>query len=99
MDEFPYRPVINLQPALGELGDQATQGEISLGSFQHKDTVLARNCLLPVTAHLAGRHAAGLPLPPYPANGCADGNPELLGRLIAGQAAAQNRCNHPLAKI
>jgi hypothetical protein len=33
MDELPYRPVINLQPALSELGDQAAQGEITLGSF------------------------------------------------------------------
>ena len=45
MDELSYRPVINLQPALGELGDQVAQGEISLGSFQHPDTVLVRNRL------------------------------------------------------
>jgi hypothetical protein len=91
MDELPYRPVINLQPALGELGDQAAQGEISLGSFQYPDTVLARNRLWPVPAHLAGRHAAALSLPPHPSNGRAHGNPELLGRLIARQPAADNR--------
>jgi hypothetical protein len=67
--------------------------------LQHKDTVLARNCLLPVATHLAWRYAAGLALPSYPSNGCADGNPELFGRLIAGQPAGQNRCNYPLAKI
>jgi hypothetical protein len=99
MDELPYRPIINLQPALGEFGDQAAQGEISLGSFQHKDPVLARNRLWPVAAHLAWRYVAGLPLPSHPSNGRADGNPELLGRLIAGQPASQNRCNHPLSKI
>jgi hypothetical protein len=32
MDELPYRAVINLQPALSELGDQAAQGEVSLDS-------------------------------------------------------------------
>jgi hypothetical protein len=37
MDELPYSPVINLQPALGEFGDQAAQGEVSLGSLQHPD--------------------------------------------------------------
>src|SRR5262245_1783391 len=63
MDELPYRTVINLQPAIRELGDQAAQGEVSLGSFQHPDTVLARNRLRPVAAHLAGRYAAGLSLP------------------------------------
>jgi hypothetical protein len=99
MDELPHRPIINLQPALGELGDQAAQGEISLGSFQHKDPVPARNRLWPVAAHLAGRNATGLSLPPHPSNGRADRNPELLGRLIARQPAGQNRCNHPLAKI
>jgi hypothetical protein len=91
MDELPYRPVVNLQPALGELGDQAAQGEISFGSFQHPDTVLARNRLWPVPAHLAGRHAAGLSLPSHPSNCRAHGNPELLGRLIARQPAAHNR--------
>jgi hypothetical protein len=99
VDELPYRPVINLQSALGELGDQAAQGEISLGPFQHKDTMIARNRLLPVAAHLARRHATGLSLPSHPSDGCADRNPELLGRPIAGQPASQNRGNYPLAKI
>src|ERR1700747_2741709 len=54
MDELPHRAVVDLQPALGELGDQAAQGEVSLGPFQHPDTVFAGNRLLPVPAHLAG---------------------------------------------
>ena len=33
MDELPYRTIINLQPMLGEFGDQAAQGEVVLGSF------------------------------------------------------------------
>jgi hypothetical protein len=32
VNELPYRTVIDLQPALSELGDQATQGEVSLDS-------------------------------------------------------------------
>jgi len=91
MDELPYRPVINLQPALGEFGNQTAQGEISLGPFQYKDTVLARNRLLSVAAHLARRYAAGLSLPAHPSDRRADRNPELLGRLIARQTASQNR--------
>jgi hypothetical protein len=30
MDELPHRTVINLQPALSELGDKAAQGEVPL---------------------------------------------------------------------
>jgi len=99
VDELPDRTVINLQPALGELCDQPAQGEISLGSFQHPYAVFARNRLLPVAAHFAGCHTAGLALPSYPSNGRADGNPELFSRLIAGQPAANHRCNDPLPKI
>jgi hypothetical protein len=99
MDELPYRTVINLQPALSELGDQAAQGEVSLDSFYHPGTVFAGNRLRPVAAHLARRHAAGLSLPSHPSNRRADGNPELLGCLIAGQPAGDNRCNQPLPKI
>src|SRR5437763_258057 len=33
VNELPYRTVINLQPALSELGDQAAQGEVSFDSF------------------------------------------------------------------
>jgi hypothetical protein len=99
MDELPYRTVINLQPALGELGHQAAQGEVSLGSFQRPDTVFAGNRLRSVAAYLAGRHAAGLALPSHPQNGRADSNLELLGGLIARQPAAHNRGNYPLPKV
>jgi len=61
--------------------------------------MFTRNRLPPVPAHLAGRYAAGLALPSHPSNGRADGNPELLARLIAGQPAGYNRCNNPLPKI
>jgi len=99
MDELPNRTVINLQPALGELGHQAAQREVSLGSFQRPGTMFAGNRLRLVAAHLVGRHAAGLALPPHPSNGRADSNPELLGCPIAGQPAVLNRRNHPLPKI
>src|SRR3954471_21233532 len=34
VDELPHRPVIDLQPALGEFGDQPAQGEVPyLGAF------------------------------------------------------------------
>jgi hypothetical protein len=41
VDELPNRTVVDLQSALSEFDDQATQGEISLGSLQHPDTVFA----------------------------------------------------------
>src|SRR5215831_12823379 len=99
MDELPYRTVVNLQPALSKLGDQAAQGEVSLSSFEHPDAMFTGNRLRPVAAHLPWCHAAGLVLPAHPANGCADRNPELSSRLIARQTAGQNRPNNPLPKI
>jgi hypothetical protein len=99
MDELPHRAVIDLQPALSKLGDQSAQGEIPIPDpLQQPHTVLARDCLWLVTPHLAGLNAAGLSQPPRPANGRADANSELLGGLIARQAAL-NRRNNPLPKI
>jgi hypothetical protein len=44
VDELPHRAVIDLQPALAELGDKSSQGEVAiLGSLQEPDTVLAAN--------------------------------------------------------
>src|SRR5207253_10300266 len=41
VDELPHRPVIDLQPAFGEFGDQPAQGEVPyLGAFQQPITML-----------------------------------------------------------
>jgi len=61
--------------------------------------VFTRNRFLSMPAHFPRRNAAGLSLPPHPSNRRADGNPEVLGGLIAGQPAGHNRCNHTLPKI
>ena len=102
MDKLPDRTVINLQPPLGELGDKAAQGEVSLNPLQKKDTMFARNRLWPVAAHLARRHATGLSLPAHPSDRRANGNPELLSCLVAGQPSvttpATTRSEDPLNK-
>src|ERR1041385_385939 len=95
--ELPHRAVIDLQPALAELSDKPSQREVaSLGSLQQPDTMLARNRLRLVTAHLAWRQAPCLAEPVHPANRRADANPKLLGRLVARQSAALNRRHDPL---
>jgi hypothetical protein len=100
MDKLPYRAVIDLQSALGEFGDKPAQCEVPiLNPLQQPDTVLAGNCLRLVTAHLAGRDAAGLAQPPHPANRRADPYAKLLRRPIARQATGRNRRNHSLPKI
>jgi hypothetical protein len=66
-DELPHRPVIDLQPALGEFGDKPAQGEVlCLGALQQPITVLSRNPLRLVPAHLARRNAARLSEAPDP---------------------------------
>jgi hypothetical protein len=100
VDEVPDRPIIDLEAALGEFGDKPAQGEVPcLGALQQPGTVLARNCLRLVAAHLPRRNAAGLTQAPHPDNRRADAHAELCRRLVAGQPSSLNRGNHPLAKI
>jgi hypothetical protein len=100
VDEVPDRPIIDLEAALGEFGDKPAQGEVPCpGALQQPGTVLARNCLRLVPAHLPRRNAAGLAQAPHPDNRRADAHAELCRRLVAGQASSLNRGNHPLAKI
>jgi hypothetical protein len=100
MHELPDRSVIDLKTTLAEFHHERAQGEVSLlDPSQQPDAMLPRNRLRLVTAHLARRYAAGLAQALHPVDGGADANPELLGRTVTGQAATQNRRNHPLAKI
>jgi hypothetical protein len=100
MDELPDWPVIHVQPAFGEFGDETAQGEVPiLDPLQEPSPVLARNLLWLVPTHLAGRNAASLPHPFHPANSGADAHPKLLCGSIARHTAAHNRRNHPVPKI
>ena len=100
VDELPHRPVIDLQPTFGKLDHQPAQGEVPfLGALQQPVTVLPRNLLRLVPAHLARRKAAGLSEAPNPDNRRVDAHPKLRRRPVAGQPARINRRNYPLAKI
>jgi len=100
VDEVPDRPIIDLEAGLGEFGYKPAQGEVPcLGALQQPSTMLARNCLRLVPAHLPRRNGSGLTQAPHPDNRSADAYPELCRRLVAGQASRLNRGNHPLAKI
>ena len=59
--------------------------------------MLARNRLRLVPADLARRDATRLSQAPHPVDGRADAYAKLRCRLVARQAAAHNRRNHPLA--
>src|SRR5712691_9121427 len=73
MNEAPDRPVINLQAALGKLGHKPAQGEVLLlHPLQQPGTVLARNQLRLVPAHLARRDTPSLTQAPHPVDGRAD---------------------------
>ena len=99
MHEVPHRVVVDLQAALGKLGNEPAYGEIAvLDPLQQPDRVVSRNRLRLVTAHLARSNAACLIDPLHPANCCADRNPKLLSRLIAGHPAL-DRSHDTLAKI
>src|SRR5436190_2235147 len=98
--KLPDRAVIDLQPALSQLGHQAAEREVATpGPPQDPQPMLAGNRPRSVTAHLARRNAAGLLLAPDPVDCGTDANAEMFGRLIARHPAVQNSCNHPLAKI
>jgi hypothetical protein len=100
VDEVPDRPIIDLQPALGEFGDKPAQGEVPcLGALQQPSAMLARNCLRLVPTHLPWRNAAGLTQAPHPDNRRADAYAKLRRCLVARHASSLNRRNHPLAKI
>src|SRR6266852_2551893 len=100
VDEAPDRPVIDLETTLGQFGHQPAQGKVFLPRpLQQPGTILARNRLRLVPAHLAWRNAAGLAPALHPVDGRADTHAELRRRPVARHAAALNRRNHPFAKI
>jgi hypothetical protein len=62
MDEFPHCPVVDLEPALGQLGDQAAQGEPSRVDPLYKpQPVFTDDLGRPIATHLARRRTAGPP--------------------------------------
>src|SRR5258706_12196634 len=91
MDEVPDRPIIDLEAALGEFGDQPAQGEVPcLCALQQPGTLLTRNGLRLVPAHLPPRNAAGLAQAPHPDNRRADADAKLRRYPRAGQAPSFN---------
>ena len=79
MNEIPDGAVIYFQPALGKIGNQPAQGELSfLDPLQEPEPVLAGNQLWPVSTHPSGRNAAGFAQAPHPVNGGADAYPKLF---------------------
>jgi hypothetical protein len=59
LDELPHRRIVNLQPAPSELGEQAAQGEVSLGSPRYGEiafrpwSLISPDATLPVCAAAA----------------------------------------------
>ena len=79
MHEIPYRVVVDLQAASGELGNEAAYGEIVVfDPLRQPDRVISRNRLRLVAAHPARLNATGLLDPMHPTDGRADRTPNCL---------------------
>ncbi len=89
------------EPRSASSRDQPAQGEVLLlGSAQTASRDARREIALRlVAAHLAGRDATRLPLPPHPVDRRAHAHTKPRRRLPPRQPTALNRRNHPLAKI
>src|SRR4029077_4166597 len=99
MDKVPYRPVIHLEATIGEFGDQPTQGELALAKpLPQPNLLLAPDRFRFVPAHLAGRHAPGLPEPAHPGDRGAYPDAKPRRRCMPRQTPG-NRTNHPFTKI
>jgi hypothetical protein len=69
VDEFPDRAVVNFLTKLGQLGDQAAQGELTVATtLQQPGAPVPDELLRPMAAHFAGLDAASLAPPPHPAD-------------------------------
>jgi hypothetical protein len=100
MDEVPHRSVIDLEAALGELGNEPAQGKIFfLDPKKQPGAVLVRNCLRPMAAHLAGHNAAGFLEAPDLIDHRADPDGKMSCRLSPRHAALQNCRNNSLSQI
>jgi hypothetical protein len=84
VNEVPHRVVVDLQAAIGKLGNETAYGEIAgLEPLRQPKRVLARNRLGLVATYLAGLNATGLLDPMHPSDRRADRDPKLLGGPIA----------------
>jgi hypothetical protein len=99
MDEFPHRPVVDLEPALGQLGDQAAQGEPSrVNPLQKPQPVLTDDFGRPIATHLARRRTAGRPQPLRPPHDACGTDAQGSGNH-ANTLSPQNPFDHPLTQI
>jgi hypothetical protein len=100
VNEVPYRLVIDFETPLGKFGDEPAQGEVFfLDPEKQPGAVLARNCLRPVPAHLAGQNAARFAQAANPIDHRADPYGKMRCRLAPRQATLFNRRNNPFSKI
>ena len=100
LNEIPHRPIIDLEAARRELGDQPAQGEILLPDPFHQPSVmLAPDRLRLVPTHLPRRHATARPEAPNPGDRRADPNAELRRCIAPRQTALLNRRNHAVPKV
>jgi hypothetical protein len=100
VDELPDDAIVDAQPPLGQLGDQAVQGEcIFPAPLQQPVPVLPDQLLRPMAPHLARHKTTGPPMPIDPFNRRADRHLEARRRLIARQTVALHRIDYTLPKI
>src|SRR6516165_12430771 len=100
MDEVPHRSIIDLKPALGQLGHQPAQSESAFPNApRQKNRMLACDRLGLVPAHLARRHAARFLKAPDPIDHRARRDAKLRRRLMSRPTTLQNRRNRTLPNV
>jgi hypothetical protein len=99
-DEVPYRMVVDLQPALGQLRHQSAQREIPpTAPLDEPILMLPPDRLGFVPTHLARSGAAGAAKSLHPLDRAAYRHPKMRRRLMSRHPTAINRRNHSLSQI
>jgi hypothetical protein len=98
--KFHTAPVIDLEAAAGQFGDQSAQGELPLAQpLPQPNLVLTANRPWLMPTHLARCEVAGLPKTPHPGDRRAHPDAKPQGRRVPRQTTLFNRSNHPLPQI
>jgi hypothetical protein len=100
VDERPDRPVVDVQTALGQLGDQSTQGEGTRATPDKQPVpMLARNFPRLVATHLPRCGAAGSTVAVQPPDRSAHPDPEPRSRRATRSTTLLDDSDNALPQV
>jgi len=100
VDERPDRSVVDVQTALGQLGDQATQGEATRTTTDEQPVpMLARNFPRLVATHLPRRGASGSTVAIQPPDRRTHPDPEPRSRRVTRGTTVLDGSDNPLPQV